>query len=395
MGSLFSRIALWSFVGLAIGACSPSASVNPTLGQNALRTVTHSVDKPAAQYLYVYNTGKPGSIPGEYARYSIPDLTLQQTSKADGLGSSVAFSATGQPFFVDEGTSGFAVYLMPIAKGSVSAQQQFYGIPCHAYSLSTGPTGNFYVDQYCSANALEYTPKKDTNNPKKPLATFTGGNLGQGGTTDSTNAVVDHKGDLYVGDNAGGVTYFAAGSKKGVVAFKTGYGGNVNQMVVDKNGDVWSVHGPNPTAVYFKNSTKCVLDKHGTIVRNEFGERFSKGKLVQHLYTTTTDSPLFSDNGVSIAVDSKGRVYTGNQNSGIPGVVLDFDPGNQCPNDSLSFALDDGANPLVAVDASRTYYVTDYIDNTIAAYTGGTTKLLKKITQPNGEISITYAAITP
>jgi len=396
MRSLFFRISVLCFVGLAISACSSSSVVNPTLGRNdSSPQVLRSGENRPTQYLYVYNTGIPGSIPGEYARYSIPDLKLQETSKADGLGSRVAFAASGQPFFVDEGTSEFAVYLMPIAKGTVAAKQQFYGIPCHTYSLSTGPTGNFYVDQYCSANALEYTPKKDAKTPKKPLATFTGGNLGKSGITDATNAAVDPKGNLYVGDNRGGVTYFASGSKKGVIAFETGYGGYVNQMAVDRNGDVWSVHGPDPRAVYFKNKTTCLLDKNGKVVRNEFGERFSKGKLVQHLYTTTSDSPLFSDNGVSIAVGSNGRVYTGNQNNGIPGVVLDFDPGNSCPNDNLSFALADAGNPQVAVDASRTYYVTDYHDNTIAAYRGGTTKLLKKITQRSGVISITYTAITP
>ncbi len=396
MANLFSRIVLFGFAGLAISACSPGSVVNPTLGQNGSSPqFRRSADKPATQYLYVYNVGIPGSITGEYARYSIPDLKLQEKSEADGVGSRVAFGGAGQPFFVDEGTSGFAVYLMPIAKGSVAGQQQFYGIPCHTYSLSTGPTGNFYVDQYCSANALEYTPKINTKSPKKPLEKFKGGNLGKDGITDSTDAVVDPKGNLYVGDNRGGVTYFAAGSKKGVVAFRTGHGGYVNQMVVDKKGDVWSVHGPDATAVYFKNKRTCELDKSGTIVRNEFGERFSNGKLVKHLYTATSDSPLFSDNGVSIAVDSKGRVYTGNQNNGIPGVVLDFNPGNSCPNDYLSFALVEGALPQVAVDASGIYYVTDYEHNTIAAYTGGTTNLIKQITQPNGIISITYTAINP
>jgi hypothetical protein len=396
MSSLVYRFALVGFAALAIGACSSGSGANPALERDdSSSPFSHSGAKPAKQYLYVYNVGIPGSITGEYARYSLPDLSLQEKSEADGVGSRVAFSGAGQPFFADEGTSGFAVYLMPIAKGSVAGEQQFYGIPCHADSLSTGPTGDFYVDQYCSANALEYTANKDPKHPKKPSAKFAGGNLGKGGITDPTEAVVDPKGNLYVGDNGGGVTYFAAGSKKGVVAFATGYGGYVNQMVVDKNGDVWSVHGPNPTAVYFKSKTSCELDKNGTIVRNEFGERFSKGKLVQHLYTATSDSPLFSDNGVSIAVDSKGRVYTGNQNNGIPGVVLDFDPGNSCPNDTLSFALDEGATPQVAVDASRIYYVTDYQHNTIAAYTGGTTKRLKKITQPRGVISITYTAVTP
>jgi hypothetical protein len=392
----FSRIVVFGLVALALGACSSSPAVNPTLGRSdSSPQFTRSAGNAATQFLYVYNVGIPGSIPGEYARYSIPDLTLQEMSEADGVGSRVAFGSGGQPFFVDEGTSAFAVYLMPIAKGSVGAKQQFYGIPCRAYSLSTGPAGDFYVDQYCSANALEYTPSKDTHNPKKPLAQFAGGNLGKSGITDATDAVVDGKGNLYVGDNRGGVTYFAAGSKKGVVAFKTGYGGFVNQMVVDKKGDVWSVHGPDSAAVYFKNKISCVIDKRGKVVRNEFGERFANGKLVQHLYTTTTDSQLFSDNGESIAVDSKGRVYTGNQNNGIPGVVLDFDPGDPCPNDHLSFALVDGANPQLAVDASGTYYVTDYQDNTIAAYAAGTTKLLTKITQPKGVIGITYTAVTP
>jgi hypothetical protein len=147
------------------------------------------------------------------------------------------------------------------------------------------------------------------------------------------------------------VTFFAAGSKKGVVAFPTGSGGLVNQMVVDKNDDVWSIHGPNATAVYFANETTCKVDPSGTIVRNEFGERFSKGKLAQHLYTATTDSKMFGDNGISIAIDSTGRIYTGSQNADSPGIVLDYNPGASCPNDNLSFTVPKNANPHLAVDA--------------------------------------------
>ncbi len=398
MSSLLSRIAAFGFAALAICACSNS-SLNPSAGlhDSASRIAPESSRATASQYLYVYNTGIPGSVPAQYARYSIPDLSVQETSQADGLASQIAFGSNSQPYFVDEATghTGFAVYLLPIAKGAVNAKQLFYGIPCRAVSLSTGPTGNFYVDQYCSTDALEFTPTKKKKNPKKPLATFKGGNLGKGGITGPTYVIVDPKGNLYVGDNGGGVTYFAAGSKRGVVAYKTGHGGYVNQMAVDKNGDVWSVHGPDTTAKYFKDATHCVLSKKGKYVRNEFGERFSNGKLVQTLYTTISTSPLFSDNGVSIAVDSTGRVYTGNQNSSVPGVVLDFDPGASCPNDGLSLALDNGANPQVAVDATGTYYVTDYHDNTISAYTGGSTTLLKKIAQRSGLTNITYTAINP
>jgi len=261
-------------------------------------------------------------------------------------------------------------------------------------SLSTGPTGNFYAVQYCSTNVLEFKSGA-SKKPKKPIATYTGGNLGKSGITDPTYAVVDPKGNLYVGDNRGGVTYFAAGSTKGVAVFPTGYGGYVNQMVVDAQGDVLSVHGPNPTAVYFSNKTSCVPDPSGTVVRNELAERFSKGTLVAQYYTTTSDSALFSDNGVSIAVDSKGRMYTGDQNNGVNGVVLDFDPGTSCPDDKLSFALDMGASPHVAVDSNRNLYVTDYQDNTISAYKGGSTKLIKKITQKKQLVAITSTTVGP
>lgn len=398
MNSLPFRISGLVAVAFAFSACSIGPETNPTFRATSPAGPANVIEKtPATQYLYVYDVGIPGSVPGAFARYSLPDLKVQETSPADGVASGVGFNAKGQPFFVDEatGASGFALYLLPIGHGKVAAKQQFYGIPCHADSLSIGPNGDAYVDQYCAADALEYTPGKKENGPKKPRATFKGGNLGKSGITDATYVAVDPNGGLYVGDNRGGITYFAPGSKKGSVAYKTGYGGLVNQIIVDKNGDVWSVHGPDPTAIYFKDEKSCVLDKNGTVVRNEFGEHFSKGKLVGYLYTATSDSSLFSDNGVSIAIDTKGRIYTGNQNNGIPGVVLDFDPGNACPNDSLSFALDGGANPQLAVDAGGTYYVTDTHDNTIAAYDKGSTKLLKKITQPSGLTAITYTAINP
>ena len=98
---------------------------------------------------------------------------------------------------------------------------------------------------------------------------------------------------------------------------------------------------------------------------------------------------------LSIAVDSSGRVYTGNQDSSDDGVLVDFDPNNACPNDSLSIVLPTRASPQVAVDAQRRFYVTDYNDNTISAYAGGSKKLLKRITQEKGVISISSTAINP
>ena len=386
------QAAFYVVAAAAIAACSGGANL-PQYAP-AAAPLARPLKPSATQYLYVYNEGSPGVYSGQYARYSLPDLSLLETTVADGVGGPVAFGKGDAPYFVDEAAQGgYALYLQPGGKGAVPGREVFYGIPCQGSSLATGPTGNVYVVQYCSGNVLEYSSSKKTGKPKKPIATYTGGNLGQSGVF-PISAVVDLKGDLYVGDNHGGVTYFKAASTTGVVALASGSAGYVNQMVVDAKGDVWTVHG-SPPEVYFKDKTSCVPDPSGSIVRYEQGERFSKGTLAQHLYTSTSDSPVLGTNGISIAVDSARRVYTGNMNTSDDGVLVDFDPGSSCPNDALSFTLPTRAFPQVAVDAQRRFYVTDYNDNTISEYTGGSKKRLKKITQGTGIVAITYAAVNP
>ena len=65
---------------------------------------------------------------------------------------------------------------------------------------------------------------------------------------------------------------------------------------------------------------------------------------------------MYAADGLSIAVDSSARVYTGNQDTSDGGVLVDYDPGQSCPNDSLSFVLPTRANPKVAVDEQLRYY---------------------------------------
>jgi hypothetical protein len=385
------RVALCAFVFLICG-CAAATTVPSVTGPTPQAPLAK---KGSPQYLYVYNTGSAGLYAGEYARYALPDLKLQETTEADGVASPVAFGRTDSAFFVDEAPQGnFAVFLQPRKSGTVSEIEQFSGVPCESSSLATGPTGNFYVVQYCSGNVLEFAAGATKGGKaKKPIATYAGGNLS--GDVLPTYATVDPKGDLYVGDNEGGVTYFAAGKTKGTVAFATGQSQAVTQMVVDSHGNVWSVHYPNPTTVYFKDKTTCIPDPSGSIKRNEQAEEFSKGTLVKQLYTATSDSPVYASDGLSIAVDSSGRVYTGDQDSSDDGVLVDFDPNKSCPNDRLSFVLPTRASPQVAVDNQRRFYVTDYNDNTISAYEGGSKKLLKRITQEKGAIDISSTAINP
>jgi hypothetical protein len=347
----------------------------------------------AAQYLYVYNSGVPGEVTGEYARYSIPAFQLQETTVADGVGSPVAFGHGGEPVFLDEGTSAFGVFAIPSGSGPQPGNELFSGVPCYASSFATAPNGHFFAVQYCSGTVLEYTPKSQKGGgAKAPIASYTGGNYGGMSQVGPTYAVVDKKGGLYVGDTGGGVTYFAKGSTSPSIAFPTGSGGYVNQMVVDDKGDVWSVHGPDATNVYFHDETSCVIDPSGTVVRHELAERFSNGVLVQQFYTSTSDSPTFATDGLSIAVDSKLRMYAGVAGPSYT-VVLDYDPGKSCPDDTLAILGVHNANPQVAVDEKKNLYVTDYVDNTISAFKGGTTTMIDQIAQQSGLINLLYAAV--
>ncbi len=89
-------------------------------------------EKKQAQYLVVYDSGAPGEYPGEYARYSIPQLSPLEASPATGVGSAPAFDANGLPAFLDESSNGgFGMFEQPNGSGMVAGQQLFYGVPCN------------------------------------------------------------------------------------------------------------------------------------------------------------------------------------------------------------------------------------------------------------------------
>jgi hypothetical protein len=349
-----------------------------------------------AQYLYVHNTGSPGVYTGEFARYQLPGLGLLETTAVDGVASPQAFGPNGQAYFVDEAPQGtFGVFQQPLGSGIVPAAEQFSGVPCVSTSLATGTTGNIYVVQYCNGNVLEFKPgATKQGKPKKPIAAYTGGNLGSGKAL-PTYAAVDLKGDLFVGDNLGGVTFFAAGSKKAVVAYPLGHSQAITQIVVDAHDDVWSVHYADPTLYEFANATSCQPVSSGPVMRAEVGEHFVGGKFVDRLYTAPTDSADYASQGLSVAVDSAQRVYVGAFDTDSPSVVTDYAPGQRCPNLALSVVMAQAADPQVAVDGMNRWYVSDQIDNTIASYKGGTRQRIAQITQATGIVNISSIAISP
>ena len=53
------------------------------------------------------------------------------------------------------------------------------------------------------------------------------------------------------------------------------------------------------------------------------------------------------------------------------------------------------ADPQVAVDNMKRWYVSDQIDNTIASYKGGTRQRIAQVAQATGIVNISSIAISP
>lgn len=365
----------------------------PALAARSGPLVQLAPQKKPAQSLVVYDIGAAGDS-GEFARYGIPQLNALEASPADGVASAPAFDAAGLPVFLDESNNGgFGVFEQPKGSGTVDALQLFFGVPCTSTSLAVDAKGDFYVAQYCSGQVLEYSPSK-SKKAKKPIAVYSGGNFGGMGQPNPTVAAVDPSGNLYVGDYSGGITFFAAGSTKGVVALPTGMSQLVTQIFIDAKGDAWSTHLANPTSYYFKNEKTCVLDPKGTVVRNEVGEHFSNGQLVAQLYSAPTTSQYYAPQGESVAVDTAGLTYLGADGDG-QSVVLAYDSGQSCPDLNHSMLLEHAADPQLAVDAAGYHYVSDYVADSLASYKSGATIPTAQITQTTGFVNPTHLIVGP
>jgi streptogramin lyase len=355
----------------------------------------------ATQYLYTVNVGGPSGEPAGYARYSLPDLKFLEMTPATGE-TNIAFGKGGLPYFVDAANgpqqTGFGVFAMPLSNGmGVPAVEQFYGLcgfgsgDIGSYKFATGPTGDFYAIQICTNNVGEWKPAQN-GKMENPFVTFSGGNIGPGKASPSAIGV-DSNGGLYVGDAGGGVTYFKPGSKTPQVALPTGCcGGAIYQLTPDTNGNMWTTYDDGPTST-FKNDNSCTIDPNGSIERSEVGEVFSRGKLVEHLYSIPEADKKYNIDGTSIAVDSKGRAYLSLivPNSS----VLEYPPGTSCPDSTFNLNGQYLEDPQVAVDEQDRFYVTDSTKNSITAYNSASTKPRASIVQPKGVFDPIDIALGP
>jgi hypothetical protein len=338
----------------------------------------------SSEYLYTFNDGDSA-----FARYSIPDLKLiEKTPASDKAATNLAFGNRGLPYYVDtagmHGQSGYGVYEMPVGRQTVQPVLQFSGL-CGdgdtegVYTFATGPGGNFYAGQTCPASVKEYAPKK-TDAPKKPIAIFEGGNIGPN-LSYPTALAVDGKGDVYIGDAGGGITYFAMGSKTPAILIATGHSGAVYEMTVDSDDNVWSTVADGAESM-FDNDKSCKIDPNGSIERTVVGMKFSGGALVENLYSVPAEDATYNSNTESIAVDSTGRAYLG---VAVPNTsVLEFPAGSKCPDPSFQLNGVQFATPEIAVDRELRFYVTDNVHNTITEYASASTTPLKTIVQPMG-----------
>jgi hypothetical protein len=363
----------------ALGLLASAATAGSR--NTALRPDAFAGDAGSTQFLYVYNTGIAGQYTGQYARYSLTNFAVRETVAADGFGSNVAF-LNGVPYFADTSSAGgFGVYRIPNAQGAVSPIGVFSGLCLYPtafndYVFATGPNGAFYVLQQCSETVSEYIGRK-------LVASFSGGGFGPG-LSSPTALIVDHQGNLYVGDSSGGITFFAAGTTTPVVALAGSCCNSVYQLVVDKKGDVWSTRTAAPIT-YFDAGTCKIDQQNGTVKRIEVADHFHDGILVKRLYSAPAGTIDYGSDATSIAVDSTQRVYL-TAADGAYTVVTDFKPDQACPTPGLTLRFPPaGYNSYaeLAVDAADRLIVLSNPQNTIFVYPAGSTKPSLTVPQPS------------
>ncbi len=343
------------------------------------------------QFLYVYNQGVPGEIGAAYARYGLPDLNLFETTAADAFGSNVAFS-NGFPYFADtDPQSGYGVYKIRSTRGAVAPIEAFSGLCSYtpnlfnAYVFATGPTGAFYVLSQCSDTVSKYVNGT-------LVATYYGGAFGL--TNAPTALVVDHRGDLYVGDSGGGVTYFREGTTTPVIALRSGCCNGIHQLVVDAKGDVWNTQAA-AGITYFDAGT-CTIDPvNGTDKRFEVADRFRDGRLIQRLWSAPSTAADFGSDATSIAVDSNQRVYL-TAADGDYTVVTDFDPNHACPDLALTLRFPPAGYDSyaeLAIDAQDDLIVASPPANTISIYPPASRQPINVITQRSTLVNLSTIAV--
>jgi hypothetical protein len=174
-----------------------------------------------------------------------------------------------------------------------------------------------------------------------------------------------------------------------VVAFPTGCCGAIYELTVDGNDKVWSTRAGGQFS-HFANDKSCVADSSGSVERSEVADEFSKGGLMQRFYSLVATNSRYDGDAESIAVDRDARVYLAFRAS-----VLEFRPGDGCPDPNVKLFYPETVGTEVAVDRSLNYYVTDEIANTISEYPSASTKPRKKVVQGNGLVSITNLIVGP
>jgi hypothetical protein len=100
------------------------------------------------------------------------------------------------------------------------------------------------------------------------------------------------------------------------------------------------------------------------------------GQPAEVLYGQAGQNPVVAH----IAVDENERVYVSASH-----VILDFDPGTQCPDDALTIGLNEKNVLAPLATYAADLYVADPVANAIDAYQGGTTTRLWRFTQPTGQ----------
>jgi hypothetical protein len=259
-------------------------------------------------------------------------------------------------------------YKMRVGNGYKSFHGGF-----ESFATETGPLATDGYDMYAvdtKWNSVDEFPQYFQG--RRTGHRFMGGGIGKKSGL-PTHIALDSNHNIWATADNATVTLFETNGK--ITYWSYPAGTVFTDAFVDPTNAAWTLYqsaGP----AYFANATSCTPVQSGPVTRYPIATAYIAGAPAATLYGPAGENPSVAH----VVADGNRRVYVSAAHQ-----ILDFDPGTQCPNDTLTIDLGERAVLASLAFYGGDLFVADPVANAIDAFTGGTTTKLWSIAQPSGQ----------
>jgi hypothetical protein len=339
---------------VVLGACAVGLCLGGATGR--------VLGNAAQPRIYVSNGGS-----GTIAEYDLQSHALVESSvpiSPWGAGGNAVVLSDGSAIILP---ATYDIHKLRTARGEI-ALNTFSTYPPTIGPLATNGLDNFFAIDTKFRAVDEYVPHPKVRHKG---VRYDGGGIGHGAGL-PTHMAADSS-DLWVTADNATVTHFSP--SESVQSWTYPSGTVFADAYVDASSNAWVLF-QSALPTYFADDTSCSPEPSGPVTRYAIAAEYVGGQPAEVLYGQAGQNPVVAH----IAVDENERVYVSASH-----VILDFDPGTQCPDDALTIGLNEKNVLAPLATYAADLYVADPVANAIDAYQGGTTTRLWRFTQPTGQ----------